>query len=101
MSQAQLEAKTVATTEQAFRKCLMEGGGKDTKGAESCCLVPGGVLGSQERHWFTKNRCRGAGKCLGHGALCACYWPGENLRGCSSKVGLTWDRGEIDMFRLW
>ena len=46
MSQAQLEAKTVATTEQAFRKCLMEGGGKDTKGAESCCLVPGGVLGS-------------------------------------------------------
>lgn len=35
MSQAQLEAKTVATTEQAFRKCLMEGGGKDTKGAES------------------------------------------------------------------
>lgn len=32
-------------------------GRQDTKEAESCYLDPGGAIGSQQRHWFTKNRC--------------------------------------------
>lgn len=75
-------------------------GGQDTKEAESCYLDPGGAIGSQQRHWFTKNRCSWVDRCPGHRALCATGLEKPH-EAAVVKWGLPRTESKTDMLRLW